>query len=259
MMVEKGKRFYEKKKQKMMERFERFLMIIKSHLKLIFSDSKTEELLVKMQNEYENLYSQLPYLGTRKSSLLFLLIDSTSLLAVMRILEKEGMLLDEIGKLCFDYYESIANTRRSSQNSGKTDITSLLLSKNYLFQKEFIYGQQIYAKESQLKKFPEGYVYEFVEGDGETFDYGVNYLECAVYKFFKEHDAERFIPFICIYDFVMARAAGYGFKRTQTIWNGAPFCDFRYSKNNTTVRAWPPETLPEFKKIKKIKKVDSYL
>ena len=248
MTVEKGKKFYDKRKPKLMERFERFLMIIKSHLTPIYSDLKTEELLVQMRNEHEFLYSQLPYLGTRKSSLLFLLIDSTSLLAVMRILEKEGMSLNDIGKLCFDYYETIAKIWRSSQDSGKTNITSLLLSKDYIFQEEFIMGQKIYSKESQAKKYPEGYVYEHVEGDGESFDYGVNYLECAVYKFFKKQDAERFFPFICIYDFVMARAAGYGFTRTQTIWNGAPFCDFRYSREGNTIRAWPPENLPEFKK-----------
>ena len=247
-MMEKGKKFYDKRKPKLMERFERFLMIIKSHLHPLFSDQKTEELLAQMRNEHKILYSQLPYLGTRKSSLLFLLIDSTSLLAVMRALEKEGMSLNEIGKLCFDYYETIAKIWRSSQDSGKTHITSLLLSKDYIFQEEFIMGQKIYSKESQAKKYPEGYVYEHVEGDGETFDYGVNFLECAVYKFFKKQDAERFVPFICIYDFVMARAAGYGFTRTQTIWNGAPFCDFRYSREGNTIRAWPPEKLPEFKK-----------
>ena len=246
--MEKGKKFYDKRKPKLMERFERFLMIIKSHLHPLFSDQKTAELLAQLRNEHNILYSQLPYLGTRKSSLLFLLIDSTSLLAVMRALEKEGMSLNEIGKLCFDYYETIAKIWRSSQDSGKTNITSLLLSKDYIFQEEFIMGQKIYSKESQAKKYPEGYVYEHVEGDGETFDYGVNFLECAVYKFFKKQDAERFVPFICIYDFVMARAAGYGFTRTQTIWNGAPFCDFRYSREGNTIRAWPPEKLPEFKK-----------
>lgn len=225
-------------------------MIIKSQLKTIYSKEKIEELSKQMRNEYENLYTQLPYLGTSRSNLLFLLIDSASLLAVMRILENEGMSLTEIGKFCYDYYEAIASTRRSSKDSGKSDITSLLLSKDYIFREEFLKGQQIYAKESQLRKYPEGYVYEFVKGDGETFDYGVNYIECAVYKFFKAQDAERFVPFICIYDFVMARAGGYGFNRTQTIWNGAPFCDFRYSKNGTTIQAWSLEKLSEFKKIK---------
>jgi hypothetical protein len=252
MTIERRERFYNKLEPKLMRRFGRFLNIIKSQLNPKFLDSEIDILTLKMLNEYEKLFSQLPYLGTKKSSLLYLLLDSTALLAVMCILEKEGLSLNEIGKLCFDYYELIAKNWRSSQDSGKTDITSLLLSKDYIFQKEFINGQQIYAKESQSKKYPEGYVYEHVEGDGESFDYGVNYLECAVYKFFKKQDAERFIPFICIYDFVMARAAGYGFNRTQTIWNGAPFCDFRYYKEGSTIRAWPPEKLPEFKK--KLKK-----
>jgi hypothetical protein len=46
----------------------------------------------------------------------------------------------------------------------------------------------------------------------------------------------------------MARAYGYGLARTQTIGNRTPLCDFRYIKNGSNPRGWPPDNLPEFKK-----------
>jgi hypothetical protein len=56
------------------------------------------------------------------------------------------------------------------------------------------------------------------------------------------------MPIVSIADFVRAREYGYGLKRTQTIGNGAPICDFRYVKDGNTQRAWPPDNLEEFKR-----------
>jgi hypothetical protein len=39
------------------------------------------------------------------------------------------------------------------------------------------------AAESQERRYAEDYVFAFVDGDGETFDYGVDYIECATCKF----------------------------------------------------------------------------
>ena len=58
---------------------------------------------------------------------------------------------------------------------------------------------------------------------------------------------ENLIPIVCISDFENARIHGYGLTRTQNIGNGAPICDFRFNKDGTTPKAWPPDNLPEFK------------
>lgn len=247
--VEKGKTYYIRRKHKLMKQFDNYLNTVKTFMSSHFPDLNSEDLTVKMRNEYESLIPQLPYVGGSKNTMLPLLIGSVSLLAVMRILEKKGIAIRDIGKFCYDFYETVAKTRRSFEESGKTDLTTFMLSENIMFQKEYLDVLKLVAKESQLRRYPGDWVYEFVEGDGKTFDHGINFTECAIYKFFKEQSDERFIPFICLFDFAAARASGYGFKRTQTIWNGAPFCDFRYIKEGNTQRGWPPENLQEFKEI----------
>ncbi len=248
MTVEKGKNYYIRRKAKMMKQFDNYLDIIKNFMSSYFPNLNSEELTLKMRKQYETFIPKLPYVGGNKNTMLPLLINSVSLLAVMLILEKERIAINDIGKFCYEFFEAVANNRRTFKVSGKADLVTFMLSKNIMFQKEYIDVLKLVAKESQLRRYPKDWVYEYVEGDGKSFDHGINFTECAIHKFFKEQDAERFIPFICIFDFAAARACGYGFNRTQTLWNGAPFCDFRYTKEGNTRRGWPPEALPEFKK-----------
>ena len=244
----KGQRYYLRRKPKLIKQFDNYLNAVKSFMSSYSSDLDIENLSIEMRKEFEILIPQLPHVGGQTNSMLPLLIGSASLLAVMRILEKEGMSIRDIGKFSYDFFESVSETRRSYEESGKPDLTTFMLSKETMFSKEYIDALKLVAKHSQARQYPEDWVYDFVEGDGVTFDHGINFIECAIYKFFKEQNAEKFVPFICLFDFAAARASCYGFKRTQTIWNGAPFCDFRYRKEGKTPRGWPPETLPEFKK-----------
>ena len=234
MTTQKKKNYYIKKIPRMMKQFNKLLHIGKKVLMEYFDESKIEDLAKVMRKEYETLIHQLPYIGGSKNIMSMYLIDSVSMLSVFRVLEKEGLKLLDIGKICYEFYETM-NERRPRPS-------------DQIFHKDYINIIKIVAKESQLKRYPEDWIMEFVEGDGKTFDYGFNFTECGVCKFFKQQGAEKYIPFICLADFAEARASGYGLKRTQTIGNGAPICDFRFSKDGKTPRGWPPEELPEYKK-----------
>ena len=117
-----------------------------------------------------------------------------------------------------------------------------------IFSEEYLNEERIRADNSKLNKYPGDWVSDFIKGDGKTFTFGVDYSGCGVYKFYKSQGAEHFMPLVCIADYARARAYGYGLTRTQTIGNGADICDFRYIKDGSTPRAWPPDNLPEFNK-----------
>ena len=104
-----------------------------------------------------------------------------------------------------------------------------------------------FAKESQKKKYPGDWIFEFVDGVDKNFTYGLNFTQCGIYEFAKKLGLEKYTPFICLADFAEATASGFGLTRTQTISNGSPICDHRYIKDTTTPRAWPPHKLQEFK------------
>ncbi|MCF2138187.1 MAG: L-2-amino-thiazoline-4-carboxylic acid hydrolase [Candidatus Thorarchaeota archaeon] len=57
----------------------------------------------------------------------------------------------------------------------------------------------------------------------------------------------KYVPYVCLADYALARSVGFGMIRTQTISNGAPKCDFRFRKDFITPSGFPPDSLEEFK------------
>jgi hypothetical protein len=95
------------------------------------------------------------------------------------------------------------------------------------------------ALESHQRKYPDDYVYDFVEGDGKSFDYGVDYLECASCKFLAKQGAPELAPYLCPADILYSEALGWGLLRTMTLAEGAEKCDFRFKKGGPTKVAVP--------------------
>ena len=232
MAAEKEKNYYIKKKRMLMRQFNAALTIVNNILSDYFGEAKFKELSTKTREDFEQLLPQIPYVGGKDNHLTDTLISATILLPLLRIFEKEGLDFNEIGKLTYNLYEAFYTVIPPTVD---------------MFSEETINQMKESAKISKLRKYPDDWVYDFVEGDGETFTWGIDFSECAVYKFYKSQGLEHLMPIMCIADFEDARVHGYGLTRTQNIGNGAPICDFRFNKEGTTPRAWPPDNLPEFK------------
>ncbi|MFW9877289.1 MAG: L-2-amino-thiazoline-4-carboxylic acid hydrolase [Candidatus Thorarchaeota archaeon] len=91
-----------------------------------------------------------------------------------------------------------------------------------IFNDNFLTFSKNLAKTSQLRKYPDDWVIDHVEGDVKSFDNGFNFTECGVYKVFEKLGAEKYVPFICLVDFAQGNIYGFVFIRTQTIGNGDP-------------------------------------
>jgi len=82
---------------------------------------------------------------------------------------------------------------------------------------------------------------EVVDGDGESFDYGLDVTECGALKFLQEQGAEELCAYICDVDYVMFEAMGVELRRTKTLAWGCDRCDFQISMDGVTSASWPPE------------------
>jgi len=232
MTAEKEKNYYVKKKRMLMRQFNAALTIVKNILIDYFGEAKFKELSTKTREDFEQLLPQIPYVGGKDNHLTDNLISATILLPLLRIFEKEGLDFNEIGKLTYNLYEAFFKVIPPTAD---------------IFSEDYINQVKEEAKNSKLRKYPDDWIYDFIEGDGETFTWGIDYSECGLYKFYKSQGMEHLMPIVCISDFEDARVHGYGLTRTQNIGNGAPICDFRFKKDGTTPKAWPPDNLPEFK------------
>jgi hypothetical protein len=88
------------------------------------------------------------------------------------------------------------------------------------------------AEASGRKAAANEFVFEFVEGDGET-DWGMNVTSCAVCHAYGRHDAMDLVPYLCAIDDVDSTAGDHGLRRTGTIALGAQRCDFRFKRGGT--------------------------
>ncbi len=79
-----------------------------------------------------------------------------------------------------------------------------------------------------------GYRFNFVEGDGKEFDYGIDYTVCATQTLMCRYEAEEFGAYLCMGDIVASEMLGWGLQRTRTLSQGGLCCDFRFKKGGET-------------------------
>lgn len=181
--------------------------------------------------EFEHLLPEIPYVGGDANSFTELMIQSASLLALYRVLKRQGQSADEIG----------AVVRRMAEGwvSRYPRPLRALLGRLYLsgFWRERTRRK---ALASQARRYPGEFVYEIVEG-GPDFAWGLNYLECGVVKFFQAQGAEELTPHMCVLDYLLFPSLGIDLQRTGTLAQGCTHCDFRFRPGQAPA-ALPPGT-----------------
>jgi hypothetical protein len=183
-----------------------------------YGDDLSNTILKETRQEYETLIPELPYVGGKKNIFTIYLIQSAWALALYRVLKIHGKTVEETGKIIYEALEA--------QLRSYPKFLRYLLGK-WMFAKYRLNRQ---AAESQKRHYPEDWVWSFIKGDGKEFDFGMDFTECAICKFFHIQGADEFTPFLCLSDFPISKAFGIGLVRTSTLAEGAEKCDFRYKR-----------------------------
>jgi len=72
-------------------------------------------------------------------------------------------------------------------------------------------------------------VFDIIEGDGQTFEFGVDYTECGIVKYLTQQAAAELAPYLCWLDYPMCSAMKVKLVRTETIAQGCERCNFRFA------------------------------
>jgi len=221
--------YYLKRKKKYMKDFDRIFKAAHPVLITHFSSEQTPILLAETRKEFENLLPQLPYLGGEKPFTDFVVFTAMSL-AFYRASTAHGKTLEQFAIILFEVEKEYLQS------------TPKFLMRFFgprTFHPRYIDKVRQRAIETQQRQYPENYVFEFVQGDGINFDYGIDYLECGACKFLESQGASELAPYICPADILYSEILGWGLARTQTIAEGADRCDFRFKQGGPTRIAVP--------------------
>lgn len=215
---------YLSRQRKLVRGFNRTLRRIRTLLVSRYGREGAEELIRNARLDYENLIPAIPYIGDKSPFLVFLL-PTVKCLALYRALQQRGGTVEEAGTLIYEMSEIELRAIPSfvRRLMGMLWFTSWF--RNRIRRR---------ASLSQQREYPGSFVMHFVEGDGKSFDYGVDYVECANLKFLRAQGAEELAPYICVTDRLSSEFLGWGLNRSTTLAEGAGRCDFRFKKGGET-------------------------
>lgn len=219
---------------KLLHEFDRDARIIRPVLHEYFLEENIDAMVLAARNEFEGLIPQLPDIGGKQPFSGFL-VSTAKLLSLYRVTSARSLALEEIGNLVF-------KVDLGYLKGYPAFLTRTLGGMN--FSQSYLRKLRKRSEESQKRAYPDDFVYQFVEGDGINFDYGVDYLECANCKFLQKQGASEFAPYICPADILYSKALGWGLTRTTTLAEGGERCDFRF-KRNGEIRVAVPASLRE--------------
>ncbi len=90
-------------------------------------------------------------------------------------------------------------------------------------------GRLKWSEDSHKRLYENDWVVDILPANGE-YDLGYDYHECGACKLCKDEGCPELAAYICKMDFVLADMMNMKLVRTGTIAEGAPYCDFRYSR-----------------------------
>lgn len=176
----------------------------------------------EVMDEFEIVLTQMPYVGGDASRMSDFFMRLLGFMAVSRVLRRHGVPVAVIGEIERETYKAQLLTVPEAERlaSGR----QFMSLENQVFLRE-------QAEKSRQGKFPEDFVYDFVEpGPDDNFEFGINYKACGFCKFAARHGDEEILPNLCGLDFDAYATRGIHLERTQTLAGGANHCDFRFSR-----------------------------
>ncbi|MAT96051.1 MAG: hypothetical protein CL608_02715 [Anaerolineaceae bacterium] len=215
---------YVSRKFRLIKDFDRSVSRVKQLLIARYGEEEANILMQESREKYKDLIPQIPYIGDRNPLLIFLL-PASRYLAIYQTFQKHGRTVEEAGRLVYEIGEAEFEAIPGWVRRGIGVLW---------FSRWFAKRLQKRALLSQERKYSGGYVLAYIEGDGRDFDYGVDYIECAICKFLNEQGAAELAPYVCAVDKVASEMLGWGLRRTMTLAEGGERCDFRFKKGGKT-------------------------
>ena len=217
------KEYYVIRKHEFLKRFDDELQYWRPVIVSRFGEKFADTVLREAHEEFVVMIPQMPYIGGDENHLTGSLVESVRYLAFYRAMKKQGRKAEETGKILYDAILARVDEHRAPIPPSQRLTTEQLMER-----------RKERAQRSQKRRYPQDYVYEFVAGDGEEFDYGYDFSECAAQKFYHAQGADEFLPLYCFLDYAWSKVYWLGLSRTMTLAEGHKKCDHRFKKGRET-------------------------
>jgi len=230
--VSKESHYYLKNRVALTTAFRQVLEGVSAFLEPEFGKEATKKILADALKRFEKLVSYLPDVGGEKNWDAQYLPIAAWCVALYEPLKECGKSAEYVGRLLYDLrkYELTNTPAQLLKKEGEAFFTAEAREK-----------MRKWAAWTQKREYPANWVARFIEGEGTAFDFGYDYSECAIVKYFSSQGVSELAPYFCLNDFTQSQALGTGLRRSKTIAQGDGVCNFRYKKGRQVTQNWDTE------------------
>jgi len=208
----------------LLKSFDRAISLVKPVLIARYGE-EANTLIQASRQKYCDLIPQIPYVGENNPLVDVFYLPASRHLGIYKAFQEHGKTVEEVGQLVYE----IGEAEIEAIPGFVRRVVRMLWFSRWLTTR-----LQKRAALSQERKYPGGYVVTYLQGDEKEFDYEFDYIECAVYSFFRQQGAAEMVPYLCAIDKIASELMGWGLRRTMTLADGGAKCDFRFKKDGTT-------------------------
>lgn len=152
--------------------------------------------------------------------------------ALYGAVRRRGGTAEEVGRLVYDLNRDALAATPAAERSREGEA---------LFSAQGLADKRAWAEWTQKRELPANWVATFIPGRSGEFDFGYDYSECGVLKYFRARGVAELAPFFCLNDFLTSAALATGLARVHTLAQGDPLCDFRYRRDRPVTQGWESE------------------
>ncbi len=221
-----GSRDYLNRKKRMLRSWARSARWARAELHARYGETRSADIVRNARRAYEDLIPRIPCIGGARNRWSRNLVESVELLSLCLAMRKSGAALGEI--------EDVVRSGMLRRLSHYPRAVLRLLGR-LQFSRAFVRSLDRQARETQKRTYPENFVAEIVASGDGSFDWGIDFTECAIQKLFRMLGVSEYLPLICRLDHLSSDAFGLGMVRTETLAEGGTRCNPRLKR----VRACP--------------------
>lgn len=219
--------YYLSQKKSLMSSFHRVSKWVKTPLVKRYGEELSQALLQHARENYESLIPDIPFIGGKSNRWTADLLESVQILALFQAMQGYDIPPGEIAEVVSEGMQI---------RLAQYPCFLLRLIGRWQFSKLFLRTLERQADETHKYLYPNNFVAEVVIGDGKDFDWGIDFTECAIHKFYKAQNALEFLPYVCRLDYLTSAAFGIGLVRTKILANGDERCNPRLKQGRETKR-----------------------
>lgn len=224
--------YYVRNKKKILSELRPLYASLRQELEGKYSAEFADTIMKETQAGYEQLLPALSDIGGDGNILTPNYYQGAMALVFYQVMKDHGETVDEVGEALYRACEDWLRYNPMNSMSGG-------MSKGDTAQD----GRRRSAERSQQREYPDDWVFEYIPGDGRSFEWGMDYTECGIQKLYLAHGAVELTPYVCLLDFPMSQALKTGLERTTTLALGGEYCDFRFTGSKQVKMEWTPSFL----------------